>query len=180
VSTLATVDDLEDMPGFDLDQFDGGTVTSALQRATSRIVGELGWDPFEAERTYRVRCVPYGTSIWLPAQHVTAVAVSADGGDLDVQADWWDESGRLDLDRYVRRGVVTYTAGWTPGDDDTPSEIPQALRDACLEAAMGLLRNPEQLSSKTDGPFSKTFVTPNRLTEVPDPTLDPYRILALA
>lgn len=174
---LADPADLEDIPGLDLVDFTAGELRVAVEQATSQIIGELGWDPIESERTYKVRDVVYGVPIYLPAQHVTAVEVAADGADLEVLADWWDENGRLDLDRYVRRGVVTFTAGWFAGDETGPSEIPQALRDACLTLASQLLHNPERLTSKSIGPFSRTYVD----GEGPVMSSPPqYRILAIA
>lgn len=177
--TLADAVDLEDVPGLDLGTFDETTVDMALQLATSRIVSELGWDPFEAERTYRLRSVPYGSTVWLPALNVTAVAVTADGVVLDVTTDWWDEFGRVDLDRAVIvNGLVTYTAGWSPGDEESPSAIPQGLRDACLALAAESLLATDRLRSWTAGDSAETYdpVSPAET----DPRLARYRVLALA
>jgi hypothetical protein len=175
--TLADPSDLEDVPGLDLDGFDTGTILMALQLATSQIIGELGWDPIMSERTKRLRYTPYGQSIWLPAQNVTAVAVTADGADLTVEADWWDVDGRLDLDRtVVTSGLVTYTAGWFPGDETGPSEIPAGLRDACLALAAQIIKNPDRITSKTTGPFSYAYSD-----EIPGAySLAPYRLLVVA
>ena len=157
MAELASVVDLANMPGIDLGQYTPYQVDMALRQATSRVIAEIGWDPRESERTYTIRNLCRYTPIFLPARHVTAVAVVADGDDLTVEDDWWTEDGRLDIPRGVTRGTVTYTAGWPTGDGETPSEIPRPIQDAALAIAVGLLLNTSGLKSWTVDDVSETY-----------------------
>lgn len=172
MAPLAGPDELVSMPGVDPDAYSEVTLLAVLDQATSLVIGELGWDPRESERTYRLRPACYGTTVFLPALNVTAVAATVDDGDVVLEDTWWYPNGEVNLHQAVLYGgTVTYTAGWPP------SEIPQAVRDACLMIAVQQLKNPDRVTYQSAGPLTVTYAA----ASTPETSLlAPYRIVAVA
>lgn len=177
MTSLARLDDLADVPGLeDLDEHTDEELQKALDMATSAIVAELGWDPFLAERTLTLRPTLTGEPIILPALNVAEIEVTADGTVLDEDLLDWTTPGSviyLRSGRVLRGGSVTYTAGWDPGTDPAPSEIPQALIDACCDLAVALLDNPRRLRVWRAGEATETYAEIGRPD---DRRLDKYRL----
>lgn len=125
----------------------------ALNTASDTIRGYCGWSITQDSVTATLNGSG-GPSIWLPTLVLTAVESVTEGVTSLVydQDYWWTATGRL-----IRNGrwpssprsvAVAYTHGY--------AVVPGPVKQVCLTSAARTVANPQNLRSKTTGPFSWT------------------------
>lgn len=158
--------------GWDVDRVVNATYTRLYQPRYGVALG--GGDPLLTRSPYPSR--RHRPSIVLPVMNLTNVAsVVVDGRTLG--ADEWDatSSGIVYLDAYPQKtATVTYTAGYVRRPEDT---APGIFEQVCIEQALLLAANPENLRSWAQGGASETFA--DRAPLVDDDRLTPYKVGAL-
>lgn len=184
---FATPQDLLAVPEVTLDlakERDLAIATRAVSKATNAIIAELGWDPRLSERTYvvpheawfhhRDRLLP-GRSrrapVILPAQHVTALTAAVSGSQVDPALIEWRESGIVYLywTSRVDPITITYTAGWANAD------MPEALKDVCVDWAAGGMYNPRGLREWQVGEAREAYFA--AAPAILEPRLDRFRLI---
>lgn len=157
----------------------------AVRVASSGIRRAVGWDVDLSPGTYSklytvpghsMRGVerPARPQVVLPCMALTGVqSVVVDGTVLT--AEQWDAtlSGIVHLNgvRPTRKVTVAYTAGYRRQPED---EAPGVFEEVCLEHAVSLAANPENLKSYTLLGANESFS--DRVLLVDDTRLDPWRV----